>query len=51
MNVIKVDVKDRFLEVLRGVIDFEEKCKIIGREFIRVFEEEVEKFGDIKFLV
>lgn len=51
MNVIKVDAKDRFLEALRGVTDPEEKRKIIGREFIRVFEEEAEKLGDIKFLV
>jgi len=51
MNVIKVDAKDRFLSALRGIIDPEEKRKIIGREFIRVFEEEAEKLGDIKFLV
>ena len=51
MNVIKVDAKDRFLDALKGVTDPEEKRKIIGREFIRVFEEEAEKLGDIKFLV
>lgn len=51
MNVIKVDAKDRFLKALAGVKDPERKRKIIGEEFIRVFEEEASKLGDIKFLV
>ncbi|WAM30539.1 glutamine-hydrolyzing GMP synthase [Caldicellulosiruptor naganoensis] len=51
MNVIKVDAKDRFLKALSGVKDPERKRKIIGEEFIRVFEEEASKLGDIKFLV
>jgi len=51
MNVIKVDAKDRFLKALSGVKDPERKRKIIGEEFIRVFEEEASKLGDVKFLV
>ncbi len=45
-----VDASRRFLEKLKGVVDPEEKRKIIGEEFIRVFEEEASKFGKIKFL-
>jgi len=51
MNLITVDAEDRFLEKLKGVTDPEEKRKIIGEEFIRVFEEEQEKLEDIDFLV
>ncbi|WAM34868.1 glutamine-hydrolyzing GMP synthase [Caldicellulosiruptor morganii] len=51
MNVIMVDAKDRFLKALAGVKDPEKKRKIIGEEFIRVFEEEAAKLGDIKILV
>lgn len=51
MNLITVDAKDRFLSKLKGVEDPEEKRKIIGEEFIRVFEEEQRKLGDIDFLV
>ncbi|WP_039763961.1 glutamine-hydrolyzing GMP synthase [Caldicellulosiruptor sp. F32] len=51
MNVIKVNAKERFLKALCGVIDPERKRKIIGEEFIRVFEEEASKLGDVKFLV
>ena len=50
MNVIKVDAQARFLEKLRGVSDPEEKRKIIGNEFIYVFEEEANKLKDIEFL-
>ncbi len=50
MNVIKVDAQARFLEKLRGVADPEEKRKIIGNEFIYVFEEEANKLKDIEFL-
>ncbi len=49
-NVIKVDAAARFLDKLRGVSEPEEKRKIIGHEFIKVFEEEVKKFTDIAFL-
>ena len=45
-----VDASKRFLKRLKGVVDPEEKRKIIGEEFIRVFEEEASKFGKIRFL-
>lgn len=51
MNLIRVDAKDRFLNKLKGVSDPEKKRKIIGEEFIRVFEEESKKIGDIDYLV
>lgn len=51
LNVIGVDATDRFLDPLEGVLDPEEKRKIIGNEFIRVFEEEGRRIGDISFLV
>lgn len=51
MNLIRVDAKDRFLGKLKGVSDPEKKRKIIGTEFIRVFEEESNKLGEIDFLV
>lgn len=50
MNVVKVDAKERFLSKLKGVSDPEKKRKIIGNEFIRVFEEETEKLGEHHFL-
>ncbi|GAA5346978.1 glutamine-hydrolyzing GMP synthase [Planifilum fimeticola] len=50
MNVIQVDARERFLSKLAGVTDPEQKRKIIGNEFIRVFEEEAEKLGDHHFL-
>jgi GMP synthase (glutamine-hydrolysing) len=50
MNVIKIDAKDRFLGRLAGVTDPERKRKIIGEEFIRVFEEESKKLGHFDFL-
>lgn len=49
-EVIQVDAAVRFQEQLRGVIDPEEKRRIIGHEFIRVFAEEARKLGDIRFL-
>lgn len=49
-NLIYVDAADRFLDKLAGVADPEEKRKIIGAEFIRVFEEEARKLDDIEFL-
>ncbi len=45
-----VDAADRFLAALSGVTDPERKRKIIGHEFIRIFEEEARKLGDIRFL-
>lgn len=51
MQIIAVDAAEEFLKLLEGVTDPEEKRKIIGRHFIRVFEREAEKLGDIGFLV
>ncbi len=51
MNLIVVDAQDRFLNKLKGVTDPEVKRKVIGEEFIRVFEEEQSKLSDIDFLV
>lgn len=51
MNLIRVNAQDRFLGKLAGVSDPERKRKIIGEEFIRVFEEESKKLGKIDFLV
>ncbi|WP_297430675.1 glutamine-hydrolyzing GMP synthase [Clostridium sp.] len=51
MNLIRVNAKDRFLGKLDGVSDPERKRKIIGEEFIRVFEEEANKLGEIAYLV
>jgi GMP synthase (glutamine-hydrolysing) len=57
LHVIGVDATERFLSKLAGVVDPEQKRKIIGREFIATFSEEAEKLqsgeahGDIKFLV
>jgi GMP synthase (glutamine-hydrolysing) len=51
MNLIKVDARERFLKKLEGVADPEKKRKIIGEEFIRVFEEEAHRLGKIDFLV
>lgn len=49
-NLIYVDAVDRFLDKLAGVADPETKRKIIGTEFIRVFEEEARKLSGIEFL-
>ena len=49
-NLVYVDATDRFLNLLEGVADPEEKRKIIGGEFIRVFEEEARKLDGIDFL-
>lgn len=51
MNIIRVNCEDRFLGKLEGVIEPEEKRKIIGEEFIRIFEEEGRKIGSVDFLV
>lgn len=50
MNLIKIDARERFLSKLAGVTDPERKRKIIGEEFIRVFEEESIKLSDMDFL-
>jgi len=51
MNLVAVDASERFLSKLEGVVDPEQKRKIIGAEFIRVFEEEAKKIGKVDFLV
>jgi GMP synthase (glutamine-hydrolysing) len=50
VHVIRVDAKDRFLGALEGVSDPEEKRKIIGNQFIDVFEEEAARIDDAKWL-
>ena len=50
LNIIKVDAKERFLNKLAGVSDPEKKRKIIGNEFIRVFDDEAAKLEGIEFL-
>lgn len=50
MRLVMVDARERFLARLAGVEDPEQKRRIIGDEFIRVFEEEAEKLGRIDFL-
>jgi len=50
MNLVMVDARERFLARLAGVTDPEQKRRIIGDEFIRVFEEEAAKLGRIDFL-
>ncbi len=49
--LVAVDAEQRFLERLRGIDDPERKRKVIGAEFIRVFEEEAAKLEDVRFLV
>ena len=51
LNIIRVNAKDRFLSKLAGVTEPEKKRKIIGEEFIRVFEEEAKKIGKVQVLV
>jgi GMP synthase (glutamine-hydrolysing) len=50
MKIVMVDARERFLAALAGVEDPEEKRRIIGREFIRVFEEESAKLGNFRYL-
>lgn len=50
MKVIKIDARERFMDKLRGVSDPEKKRKIIGNEFIYVFDEEAAKLKDVDFL-
>lgn len=51
LNLIRVNAQERFLNALRGVTEPEEKRKIIGREFIAVFDEEAQKLGHMDFLL
>ena len=51
INMIRANAQDRFLDKLAGVTSPEEKRKIIGEEFIRVFEAEAKKIGTVDFLV
>ncbi|MDP6693988.1 MAG: glutamine-hydrolyzing GMP synthase [Gammaproteobacteria bacterium] len=50
VTVIRVDAEQRFLAALAGEADPEEKRKIIGREFIKVFDEEADKLADVEWL-
>ena len=50
MDIVYVDVSERFLERLRKVVDPEMKRRVIGKEFIEVFEEEAAKLGKVDFL-
>ncbi len=50
LNVVYVDAEERFLKKLKGVEDPEKKRKIIGNEFIEIFEEEASKIGHVDFL-
>jgi len=50
MRLVYVDAEDRFLDKLSGVSDPERKRKIIGEEFIRVFEDEAAKLGEVQYL-
>ncbi len=51
IKVNLVDARERFMEKLRGAEDPEEKRKIIGQEFIKVFEEEARRLGDVEYMV
>lgn len=51
LNFIRVNAQERFYEKLAGVTEPEQKRKIIGEEFIRVFEEEAKKIGAVDYLV
>jgi GMP synthase (glutamine-hydrolysing) len=50
LNIVYVDASERFLQSLRGVINPETKRKLIGAEFINIFEEEAIKLGQVEFL-
>ncbi len=51
INLVRVNAKDRFLENLQELQSQKQKRKIIGEEFIRVFEEEAKKIGTVDYLV
>ncbi len=50
LNFVRVNAADRYFEKLKGVTEPEQKRKIIGEEFIRIFEEEAKKIGTVDFL-
>jgi GMP synthase (glutamine-hydrolysing) len=50
VNLVHVDARERFLRRLRGVVDPEEKRRIIGEEYAAVLEEEARRIGDVDFL-
>jgi GMP synthase (glutamine-hydrolysing) len=50
INILHIDASKRFFEKMKGVVDPEQKRKVIGAEFIRTFEEEAKKLGVIPFL-
>jgi GMP synthase (glutamine-hydrolysing) len=50
MNIVYVDASERFLNRLKGITDPEVKRKVVGKEFIKVFEEEAKKIGKVEFL-
>jgi len=50
-ELVAVDAADDFFEVLKGIIDPEQKRRIVGEKFIRIFEREAKKLGALKFLV
>jgi GMP synthase (glutamine-hydrolysing) len=50
MKIVRVEAEERFLQALRGVVDPEEKRRIVGREFISAFEEETLRLGGVPFL-
>jgi GMP synthase (glutamine-hydrolysing) len=50
INLIHVDARRIFLESLKGITDAEKKRKVIGREFIRIFEKQAKKLGKVRFL-
>ena len=50
VNLVCVDARDRFLRALKGIGDPEEKRKVIGREFITVFQEKAQELGPFRFL-
>ncbi len=51
MNLVHVDASERFLTQLRGITDPEQKRRIVGETFIRVFEAEADKIGQVDFIV
>ena len=51
LNIVGIDASETFLKALAGVVDPEQKRKIIGATFIDVFDEEANKIGDVKYLV
>jgi len=50
LNFIRVNAQDRFFAKIKGIAEPERKRKLIGEEFVRVFEEEARKLGNVKFL-